>query len=121
MSRRATVDAAVRAPGATADSVVDSIIAESYAVVSATANLSCSTAAGGASEAQPMASAKTMQDALQHASFRELTTTLDGLTTQPPLIASECALAIRVFVCGTVSIARMHPALGKVLESRHTL
>ena len=37
MSRRATVDAAVRAPGATADSVVDSIIAESYAVVSATA------------------------------------------------------------------------------------
>jgi hypothetical protein len=64
-SRQATVDAAVRAPGATADSVVDSIISESHAVESATENMSGSSAAGSGSEAQPMASAKTMQDALQ--------------------------------------------------------
>ena len=128
-SRQATVDAAVRAPGATADSVVASIISESHAVESATENMSGGGAAGSGSvaEAQPMASAKTMQDALQSPNFRKLATALEAITTHTSadrcrvLLAtasSECAIAIRVFVFGTVSIARMHQALGKILESR---
>ena len=126
-SRQATVDAAVRAPGATADSVVASIISESHAVESATENMSGGGTAGSIAEAQPMASAKTMQDALQSPNFRQLATQLDSLTTHTgadrsrvllATASSGCAIALRVFVFGTVSIARMHPALGKILESR---
>ena len=126
-SRQATVDAAVRAPGATADSVVATIISESHAVESATENMSGSGAAGGVAEAQPMASAKTMQDALQSPNFRLLATSLEAFTTHTgadrrrvllATASSGCAIALRVLVFGTVSIARMHPALGKVLESR---
>lgn len=125
--RQATINAAVRAPAATADSVVDALISESHAIVSATVGMSSGTASSGAAETHPMASAKTMQDALQHANFRELATTLEGLSTDTSaercrvllaVAAGKCAIALRVLVCGTVSIARMHPALGKILESR---
>jgi hypothetical protein len=54
---------------------------ESHAVESATENMSGGGAAGSVAEAQPMASAKTMQDALQSPNFRQLATQLDSLTT----------------------------------------
>ena len=127
--RQATINAAVRAPAATADSVVDALISESHAIVSATVGMSSGAASSGAAETHPMASAKTMQDALQHANFRELATTLEGLSTDTSaercrvllaVAAGKCAIALRVFVCGTVSIARMHPALGKILAVSYT-
>ena len=122
--RQATIDAAIRSPGATADSVVSLLIAESYAVVCATAGMSSGAATGGAAD---VAIAKTMQDALRHANFCELATALAGLPTNTSadrcrvlltVAGSKCALALRVLVFGTLSIARMHAALGKILESR---
>ena len=127
---RALLDEASRLPGATADTIVEAAITSTAAITRATSDITSNGAPGGPDGAGALTGQVATQQALLHPSFLSLATALAPLSATTgaerrnillSAAKSRCVIAIQVLVAGTRALARLHPALGKILDSRSEL
>ena len=119
-----------RLPNATADTIVEAVISAVTAIALATNDISSNGTLGGPDGTGSVTGQLATQQALLHPHFLALVTALAPLkaTTGSErrnilLLAarSQCVIAIQVLVAGTRALARLHPELGKILDSRSEL
>ena len=124
------LEEAMRLPNATAESVTDAAIAASSAIELATGDISCNGSLGGLDGSAPSSGQLATQLALAHPAFLALATLVPPLEATTgeercailvAAAASKCVIALRVLIAGTMSLARLHPVLGKILDSRSEL